>query len=259
VEQRRAIELARALEQQRELERLQREFIQNVSHELRTPLGIVRGYAELLEKGELGQLQPEQQEPINIIARRTRMLNKLVEDIMATLEIQRQALRRESVDLAHLARQAVNDLQVAAGWAKLTLTLETAPNLPAVSGDLIALRRVLDNLIGNALKFTPAGGCVTVRLRRDGDNIEMQVSDTGVGIPQDQLGRIFDRFYQVDGSAKRRFGGVGLGLALVKEIVESHHGQITVTSQVGVGTTFTVRLPKDDKLPATPPPTTSSA
>ena len=252
VEQRRAIELTRALEQQRELERLQREFIQNVSHELRTPLGIIRGYAELLEKGELGTLQPEQQEPINIIARRTRMLNKLVEDIMATLEVQRQALKQEPIDLAHLARQAVDDLQIAAGWAKLTLTLEAPPNLLVVSGDPVVLRRMLDNLIGNALKFTPAGGRVTVYLRQDGDSVEMQVSDTGIGIPHDQLERVFDRFYQVDGSARRHFGGVGLGLALVKEIVEAHHGQITVTSQIGVGTTFTVRLPKEEKLPTAP-------
>jgi PAS domain S-box-containing protein len=242
-EQGRAAQLARALEQQRELDRLQREFIQNVSHELRTPLGIVRGYAELLESGDLGELQLEQREPINIIARRSRMLSKLVDDIMAALELKVREVQKESVDLAHLARQAVTDLQVAASRAGLTLSAEIAQDLPLVPGDPIALRRVLDNLVGNALKFTPPGGKVTVWLQQNEDKVELQVSDTGVGIPSDHLGRIFDRFYQVDGSATRRFGGVGLGLALVKEIVEAHGGQVTVASQVGKGTTFTVLLP----------------
>jgi len=242
-EQGRAAQLARALEQQRELERLQREFIQNASHELRTPLGIIRGYAELLENGDLGELQLDQREPINIIARRSRMLGKLVEDIMAALVLKVREFQKESVDLAHLARQAVTDLQVAASRGGLTLSAEIARDLPLVLGDPIALRRVLDNLLGNALKFTPPGGRVTVRLQPNEDTVELQVSDTGVGIPQDHLGRIFDRFYQVDGSATRRFGGVGLGLALVKEIVEGHGGQVTVASQVGKGTVFTVLLP----------------
>ena len=242
-EQHRAAALTRALEQQRELDRLQREFIQNVSHELRTPLGIVRGYAELLETGDLGELRLEQREPINIIARRSRMLGKLVDDIMAALELKVREVQKESVDLAHLARQAVTDLQVAASRAGLTLSARIVEDLPPVPGDPIALRRVLDNLVGNALKFTPSGGKVTVRLQQNEDKVELQVSDTGVGIPPDHLGRIFDRFYQVDGSATRRFGGVGLGLALVKEIVEAHGGQVTVASLVGQGTTFTVLLP----------------
>jgi two-component system sensor histidine kinase BarA len=242
-EQHRAAALARALEQQRELDRLQREFIQNVSHELRTPLGIVRGYAELLESGDLGELQLEQQEPINIIARRSRMLSKLVDDIMAALELKVREVQKESVDLVHLARQAVTELQVAASRAGLALSAKIAQDLPLVPGDPIALRRVLDNLVGNALKFTPPGGRVTVWLQQNEDKVELQVSDTGVGIPSDHLGRIFDRFYQVDGSATRRFGGVGLGLALVKEIVEAHGGQVTVASQLGKGTTFTVLLP----------------
>jgi len=102
---------------------------------------------------------------------------------------------------------------------------------------------MLDNLMSNALKFTSANGRVTVRLFSDHDTVTLQVSDTGVGIPNDRLERIFDRFYQVDGSTTRHYGGVGLGLALVKGIVEAHGGQITVASQVGQGTTFTVLLP----------------
>jgi signal transduction histidine kinase len=242
-EQQRAAALARALEQQRELDRLQREFIQNVSHELRTPLALIRGHAELLETGELGDLQSAQQKSASVISRRTRMLSKLVDDIIAVLMIEAQELKREPLSLAQLVRTSMADFQTAAETAGLTLSAEIAPDLPLVSGDSVALHRMLDNLVSNALKFTSAKGHVTMRLFRGEDTVTLQVSDTGVGIPNDRLERVFDRFYQVDGSTTRHYGGVGLGLALVKGIVEAHGGQITVASQVGQGTTFTVLLP----------------
>jgi PAS domain S-box-containing protein len=247
-EQHRAEALSSALEQQRELDRLQREFIQNVSHELRTPIGIILGYAELLEKGELGELQPDQREPIRIITRRTHMLRKLVEDITAILEIEARTHsgQRVRVDLAPLVQAAIAEFHIAAEKARLTLTAEIAADSASVQGDAIALRRVLDNLIGNAFKFTRAGGRVTVRLDTAAEQATLTVTDTGIGIAADKLARIFDRFYQVDGSATRHYGGMGLGLALVKEIVEAHGGQIEVTSQVNVGTTFTITLPLKD-------------
>jgi signal transduction histidine kinase len=242
-EQQRAAELASALEQQRELDRLKNEFIQNVSHELRTPLAIVRGYAELLASGDLGQLQPEQQPPADIIARRARMLSNLMDDLTAILEVETQGAKQEPVDLAELVHALLADFQVAAKNAGLTLAAEVAPDLPLVSGDPNHLRRVLDNLFGNAFKFTPAGGSVTLCARREGPNVVLKVTDTGVGIPSDKLDRIFERFYQVDGSTTRRYGGVGLGLALVKEIVEAHGGHIVVESEAGRGSVFTVTWP----------------
>jgi PAS domain S-box-containing protein len=242
-EQQRAAALARALEKQRELERLQREFIQNVSHELRTPLALIRGHAEVLENGWLGALSLEQKESASVIVRRTQMLGKLVEDIMGILEVERQELRCEPVNPAQLVRTSLADFEPVAAQAGLSLAAELEPDVPGLSGDLMALRRMLDNLVGNALKFTPAGGCVTIRLSRSKEKVKLQVADTGIGIPSDQLDRIFERFYQVDGSMTRKYGGVGLGLALVKSIVEAHRGQINVASQVGVGTTFTIWLP----------------
>jgi len=242
-EQQRAAELASALERQRELDRLKNEFIQNVSHELRTPLAIVRGYAELLASGDLGKLPPEQQPPADIIARRARMLSNSMDDLTAILEVETQGAKQEPVDLAELIHALLADFQVAAKNAGLTLAAEVAPDLPLVSGDPNHLRRVLDNLFSNAFKFTPAGGSVTVCARREGPNVTLKVTDTGVGIPPDKLDRIFERFYQVDGSMTRRYGGVGLGLALVKEIVEAHGGHIVVESEAGQGSTFTVTLP----------------
>lgn len=242
-EQERAAALAHALEQQRELDRLQREFIQNVSHELRTPLSLIRGHAEMFEAGWLGDLSPRQQESLNIIAQRTRMLTKLVDDITAILEVEARPLAQEEVDLMLLARMSLADFQVAAQKAGLALDGEIAPDVPPVRGDPISLRRVLDNLLGNACKFTPPGGRIVVRLCQKEGRVTLQVADNGIGISESQLGRIFERFYQVDGSETRRYSGMGLGLALVKDIVEAHGGQVAAASKVGDGTTFTVVLP----------------
>lgn len=239
----RADELAVALARQEELDRLKDQFIQNVSHELRSPLALIRGYAEMLDTGELGELQPEQRDSVAVIARRARMLGDLVQDITLILEAEVSPPKPGPVPLDELVQAAVEDFQVVARQAGLTLHAETAPHLSPVSGSHIYLRRVLDNLIGNAVKFTSGGGTITVRLRQKGKQIALEVSDSGIGIPADQLEHIFGRFYQVDGSSRRKYGGVGLGLALVKEIAEVYGGSVTVESQVGEGSTFTVLLP----------------
>jgi signal transduction histidine kinase len=240
---RHADELAAALAQQEELDRLKGEFVQNVSHELRSPLALILGYAEMLDSGELGGLRPGQQKPVSIIARRAQMLSDLVEDITLILEAEARPLEREEVALNEVARTALEDFRVVADQAGLTLRAEIADRLPPVSGSLIYLRRVLDNLLSNAVKFTPAGGTITVRVWQEGDEIALEVRDTGIGIPPDRLERVFERFYQVDGSARRKYGGVGLGLALVKEIVELHGGRVVVESQLDEGSAFVVTLP----------------
>ena len=242
-EQQRVTELARALERQRELDRLQREFIQNVSHELRTPLALIRGHAEVLEGGWIGKLNSEQKESVSVISRRSQLLTKMVGDIISVLEIEQREIVRAPVNLAQLVRMSLIELRATAEQSDLVLSAEIEPGLPAISGDAIALRRVLENLVGNALKFTPAGGRVMVRLSSEGQAVKLDVTDTGTGIPSEHLGRIFERFYQVDGSSTRKYGGMGLGLSLVKSIVEAHGGRISVTSQVGSGTTLTVVLP----------------
>lgn len=242
-EQQHVAALAHALEQQRELDRLQREFIQNVSHELRTPLTLIRGHAEAFEAGWLGELKPEQHQSIAVISRRARMLTKLVDDIIGILTLEKRGALKEPVDLAQIVHASVSDFQSTASQARLTLAAETTSDIPFVVGDAMALRRALDNLLSNAVKFTPANGRVDVYLSRYLDTVMLQVADTGIGIPSDKLGRIFERFYQVDGSTTRQYGGVGLGLALVQEIVQAHGGHVTVESQLGKGTTFTILLP----------------
>ena len=243
LERQRAVELGQALAQQQELDQLKNTFIQNVSHELRTPLAIIRGYAELLLAGDLGTLSGPQLNSVEVMARRARMLSKMLDDLLAILAVETQKFVKETVDLAHLTQLAITDFQASVKQAGLSLVATIAPDVPKVHGDTVHLRRVLDNLLGNALKFTPEGGLISVTVSHVDTRVVLEVSDTGIGIPPEQLNKIFQRFYQVDGSSKRRFGGVGLGLALVKEIVESHDGMVNVTSVVGEGTTFCIALP----------------
>jgi PAS domain S-box-containing protein len=236
-------ELANAVTELRTVDRLKNEFIQGVSHELRSPLALIRGYAELLSSGELGDLSPEQQGAVEIIARRARMLGDMVEDITLLLTAEARVLMRQPLAIDDLARASVEDFHLAADQADLTLRVEVASDLPHVDGVPVYLRRLLDNLVGNAIKFTPAGGTITVRVYQEGEWIVLQVADTGIGIPPREQERIFDRFYQVDGSTKRRYRGFGLGLTLVKEIVEAHDGTVDVESEVDEGSVFTVKLP----------------
>jgi len=242
-EQQRSAALAGALEHQRRLDRLQQEFLQNVSHELRTPLALIRGHAELLESGALGGLQPGQEESATVIARRAHALTGLLDEITSALEVEQRTLVHRPVDLAMVARETAAGFRTRAEIAGVVLSVELAAGVPVVPGDTLALHRVLESLVGNAVKFTPPGGSVTVRLYSREDAVRLEVADTGVGIPPEHLGRIFERFYQVDGSTTRRYGGMGLGLALVQEIVTAHGGSVTVESTVGQGSTFVVSLP----------------
>ncbi len=241
--QQRATELAQALKRLEELDTLKNEFIQNVSHEFRTPLAIIRGYAELLEAGDLGPITEDQRQPLAIILRRSQMLAKMVEDLTAILETEAQKSERQVVDMAALVTNLLTEFKINVEKAGLELHVTVETDAAQVYGNPIHLRRVLDNLLGNALKFTDPGGHITVRLRSDAWNVLLEVSDTGIGIPADKLRRVFERFYQVDGSMKRRYPGTGLGLALVKEIVEAHGGKVTVQSDIGAGATFYVSLP----------------
>ena len=243
MEQQRTAELARALEQQRELDRLKNQFIQNVSHELRTPLSMILGYAELLAAGDLGAVGERQQGPLDIIVQRSYALRDLIGNITAILENESRQHSLELVLLSSMVDEALVDFQVLADQAGLELCGDCARSVPPVLGDAEHLRRVVDNLIGNALKFTPAGGTVEVRLRSTNGTVLLEVADSGIGIDSSHIGRIFERFYQVDGTSRRTHGGCGLGLALVKEIVERHGGSVSVDNRLGEGSTFTVSLP----------------
>ncbi len=239
----RAEKLAQAHRELQESDRLKSEFVQNMSHELRTPLTFIKAYVELLLGGTMGPLSERQRESLQIVADRTNTIIRLVNDILSLQQIERGDMRFSALSMSEVVRSCLRGAEATAREAGLELKEDVAPDLHPVWGDRARLGQVLDNLIGNAIKFSPDGGTITVRLRNDDGFVRVDVIDQGIGIPNDQLTKIFERFYQVDGSSKRRFGGTGLGLAIVKEIVEAHGGTITVESQVGRGSTFSFTVP----------------
>jgi signal transduction histidine kinase len=241
----RAERLRQAYDELKELDRLKTEFVQNVSHELRTPLTFIKGYVELMRGGALGDLPSRAEEGIQVVADKTNVLIRLVNDILSLQSAELEKLRLERVNLGLVAHATVRTAVYAATKAKIELSEEIATDLPEIVGDAERLGQVFENLIGNAIKFSPDGGQVRVRVLAERDWVRAEIQDCGIGIAHDQLDKIFGRFYQVDGSTTRRFGGTGLGLAIVKRIVEAHGGHVGVESELGKGSTFYFTLPTD--------------
>jgi GAF domain-containing protein len=236
-------DLERAYEELRQLDKMKSELVQNVSHELRTPLTFIKGYVELLQDGEMGELLEGQSMALEIVANKAEVLARLVDDVISMQQAGREQLHFESLCLADIGHAAVRAALASASEAGITLRDEIPDVLPLVVGDRQRLGQVLDNLLQNAIKFSHAGDTISVRMCTEEKNVRAEVQDTGIGIPADQLGRIFDRFYQVDGTTTRRFGGTGLGLAIVKQLVEGHGGHVGVRSQVGEGSLFYFTIP----------------
>jgi signal transduction histidine kinase len=239
----RAVELEVANQDLEELNRLKSEVVQNVSHELRTPLTFVKGYVELILE-DYGEMLPS---PVGTylmnVKNKTDTVTHLVDGIIALEQLERGSLEMKLSSLEELAALYVQDARATARKHGIEIKTEFEPSLPPVWVDPERIGQVFDNLLGNAIKFMPNGGTITVWVRRNGQYLEAGVSDQGVGIPEDKLNRIFERFYQVDGSTKRRYGGAGLGLSIVKKIIELHGGRADVESEEGVGSIFSFTLP----------------
>ena len=239
----RAEELAKAYDELQALDRLQQEFVQNVSHELRTPLTFVKGYVELMLEEAMGELSEPQRNGLQIVAQRTDAMTRLINNLLSLQQVETRSLRFTWVSLAEVATTVLESAEAAATKAGIVLEADIPETLPPVWADRSCLEQVFDNILGNAIKFSPDGGKITVCIREKGEYLRVAVSDTGIGIPNDQLEKIFERFYQVNGSPTRRFGGTGLGLALVKETIEAHGGKVWAKSQLGQGSTFFFTLP----------------
>jgi len=242
----RAERLGRAYEELKEMSNLKAEFVQNVSHELRTPLTFIRGYVELFLDGGLGELSHLQKEKMQIVASKTRALNRLVDGIISLQHIEMAGIKVMPTSLPEIAHLALEAARAKAQQAGISLKAKSAASLPLVLCDRDRVDQVFNNLLGNAIKFSPDGGEITVRIEDEGEYLRVEVSDTGIGIPPDKLDKVFERFYQIDGSTTRHFGGAGLGLAIVKDIVEAHGGKVGVKSEQGKGSTFFFTLPKVD-------------
>ncbi|HZS23792.1 MAG TPA: ATP-binding protein [Gaiellaceae bacterium] len=227
----------------RELDRMKDEFIAVISHELRTPLTSIAGYLELvLDDADL--LTPDHHEFLTVVSRNVDRLTLLANDLLllAAAENGTLALAKTEFELSALLEEAENAARPQATADDIALRLEV-DGKSYVHADRPRLAQLLDNLISNAIKFTPTGGSVTVRARRAGDDLLVEVEDSGIGIPADELPRLFDRFYRARTARARKVGGTGLGLAIAKTIADAHDARLDVQSDLGRGTTFQLRLP----------------
>ncbi len=228
----------------RRLERVRRDFVANVSHEFKTPLTAIQGFAETLLGGALDDPKNSRRF-LEIIREHAGRLGRLTDDLMELSLIEAGKLEMEfrSLGVAEVIEPCVETARLRAGPKQLTLVVEAAADLPRIRGDARRLQEVLQNLLDNAVQYTPAGGRITVRAARRDAQVVIAVSDTGIGIPHADQERIFERFYRVDAARSREVGGTGLGLSIAKHLVEAHGGRLTVESDVGRGSTFSVFLP----------------
>jgi two-component system phosphate regulon sensor histidine kinase PhoR len=240
------------------LERMRRDFVANVSHEVRTPLAAIAGYTETLLSGALED-QERARHFLGIIERHAERLGRLVNDLLtlSDLELGRTELHRAAVAPATIVEAAFEILHARAEQGGVRLLVEIAPDTPPLDADQDRLEQAVLNLVDNAIKYTPRGGSVTVRaraltpsevpeiLRAEGRGAfcELVVTDTGVGVPAEELPRLTERFYRVDKARSRQLGGTGLGLAIVKHIVQAHGGALQIESELQRGTTVRLVLP----------------
>jgi signal transduction histidine kinase len=220
-------------------------FISVISHELKTPVALIKGYAGTLNREDAEWDQETVRESLAVIEEETDRLTELIDNLLDVSRMQAGAFTLEIgfVDLHLLAEKTVEKFRTQT--SRHTFVLDFPPDLPTVPGDEGRLRQVLDNLLSNAIKYSPDGGQIRVSGRADNRQIYIAVTDEGIGIPEDEQENIFDRFYRLRSGVSERTKGAGLGLFLIKAIVEAHGGWVWVESQPGQGSTFVFTLPRE--------------
>ncbi len=239
--QERTAELQQALERLSELSQVKANFVSNISHELRTPLTHIKGYLELMLSESLGPITEEQRHALTVSQRSAARLEEMINDlIMFSLTSKGElSLRLEAVDIKRLGNLAVKAATEKASERDVTVHAVIQDDVPLVQADSQKIAWVLSQLLDNGIKFTPAGGRVVLNIKQEiGDLVMISVSDTGIGIPVEKMREIFEPFHQLDESSTRKYGGAGLGLSLVRQIIEAHGSLIDVQSVEGHGTTF---------------------
>jgi signal transduction histidine kinase len=252
----RTAELQNALRKLSELNQLKSNIIANISHEFRTPLTHFKGYLELMSDETLGPLTTQQEDAIRIMQKSADKLQTLIEDLIrfSTMSRGEFTLRLAPMDVRTVCKSQVQRSQPVAQSRMMTLDLLIPPNLPFVKADEEKISWVVLQLIDNALKFTHEKGRVVVSAEREGSFVKVAVTDNGIGIPSERIPELFEPFHQLDGASTRRYGGTGLGLALVRQIIEAHGSIIRVYSKVGQGSRFEFLLPcMTDGATTTPP------
>ncbi len=246
----RGLEKRRLLKEKRAMligqEKIRRNMISLVSHELRSPLAATVQYLEVILAGMAGEVSQEAQDLIHRCDERLREMLELITKWinLAVFDPVRMADNFEDVDLAELALKSIETLRLSADRKRVRLSLEAQKKAPPTRGSKICLGEVFNNLIGNAVKYNREKGRVAVKIYEQGDNVCFEVNDNGIGIEKENLPRIFDEFYRVDGRRNSPIQGSGLGLAIVRKMVDAHGGAIAVDSRFGEGTSFRISLPK---------------
>ena len=238
-------ELQVSFQRLQELDELKRNFFANISHELRTPLTLILAPLDRLKGSEAARSDSQLRQSLETMQANGFRLLKLINDLLDLVRLEAGTLRldRRRLDLQAFLRGILAAMQPAATEKNIHLVADLAPEVHEIEADAHQLERVLFNLVFNAIKFTPADGTITLRSRRDGEWVVLSVQDTGIGIDPAHLPRIFERFWQVDASAQRKFQGAGIGLSLVRDLTEAHGGGVSAESAPGQGTTIHVRLP----------------
>ena len=228
----------------RRLERVRRDFVANVSHEFKTPLTAIQGFAETLLNGALDD-RANRKRFVEIIREHARRLARLTDDLLklSRIEAGRLELEIRPVPVEALVNGCVETARLKAEAKGIEIHVETQKGAPPIRGDGVQLGEVLQNLLDNAVQYTPAGGRIEVISCANGQSVVFTVADTGIGVPEADLERIFERFYRVDAARSREAGGTGLGLSIARHIVEAHGGRIWVESAVGLGSRFHFSIP----------------
>ncbi len=241
----RTAELQMALERLTEINQLKANLISNVSHELRTPLAHIKGYLELVIDEDLGTLSDPAKDALQVIQRSTARLESLIEDLIEFSTASREGLtlNLQPLSVSLIVKNAIERSDLKARNAGISLKLQINSHIPAIRGDPERLEWVLLQLVDNGIKFSPKGGMVTVGADHGDGFVNIYVRDTGVGIPPERIEEIFVPFHQLDGSPTRKYGGTGLGLSLVKLILEAHGSELKVNSAVNVGSRFSFTIP----------------
>ncbi len=241
-------ELQSALNKLAELNQLKSNFISNVSHELRTPLTHIRGYLDLMNEGSLGELSSEQTVAMDVMLRSEARLEELIDKmIQFSLEATGQfTMQIKPANFGEVVNNALKQAKLKAASRPVVLAIDLGRDSCMVRMDHEKIQWVVMELVDNAIKFTPPGGKISVGLHSSSGQVQLHVADTGIGISPERLSEIFEPYHQLDGSSTRKYGGVGLGLALVKKIVEAHGSMVEVNSEVGKGTLIKFQLPLID-------------
>jgi len=242
----RASELAQAYQRLAEQDLVRREFLTNVAHELRTPLMAASGYLLMLQKGVLHENQLN--EAIETVSRNVGHIVSLVNDILFLQEIELVLPAFQPVNMGEITQGILKRYEKKATEHGVHLKVRNERNVPEVNGDSKSLERAITSLVDNAIKFSPRGGDVEIYFEKQKDRLAVSVEDHGIGIPTDQLSRIFDRFYHLEKSGDDLFGGLGIGLAITRQVIEQHHGKLNVESKPGKGSKFTMLLPLGSRI-----------